>query len=187
MPRERKTTPGGNGQAVVAPPATIQAPDLPAEPLPEPSAAPATLTTETALAPVPATQPEATEANLVLKAREEMRSDMASRLAGMMANLRSGLQIELVEFHSALRDATLQAIAARLEAINLQLAKPVSPLLKPSIRATLKEMAGGLAGIFLQMLTSADPDGDLQGQTREARAISESAIQELVPNSDRLG
>jgi hypothetical protein len=181
VPKKKATT-ERNGQAQAAtaaePPVTEQR-DAPTEPASTPPA-----TQETVL--VPAAQSVGKETTLVLEAREEMRRDVASRLAGMMADLRCGLRDELVEFQSALRDATLRSIAARLEAINAQLAGKVCPLLKPSIRSTLKEMAGILSGVFLQMLVSGDPDGDAEARTREAKAMAEDAVKELAPNSSRL-
>jgi hypothetical protein len=176
---KKKATAEQNGQAQ----ATGTAP--PPDPHAEQADVPTTATNETAL--VPAAETEAKEMTLVLKERERMRRDVASRLAGMMADLRSGLQVELVEFQSALRDATLRSIAARLEAINSQLAGKVCPLLKPSVRATLKELTGILSGVFLQMLLTADPDGDVEARTREAKSMAEDAVKELVPNSSLLG
>lgn len=191
MPKKKATT-QQNGQTQAMATATEPSPDLSADPpmnerpdAPAEKASAPPATQETAL--VPASETEGKEATLVLKEREQMRRDVASRLAGMMADLRSGLQVELVEFQSALRDATLRSIASRLEAINSQLAGKVCPLLKPSIRSTLKEMAGILAGVFLQMLTTSDPEGELEARTREAREMAEAAVKELVPNSELLG
>jgi hypothetical protein len=192
VPKKKPTT-EQNGQTQATATATEPPPAPHAEQTPseqrdahaEQADSPTAATHETAL--VPASETEGKEATLVLKERERMRRDVASRLAGMMSDLRCGLQVELVEFHSALRDATLRSIASRLEAINSQVAQKVCPLLKPSIRSTLKELTGILAGVFLQMLVASDPDGDLEEKSSEARAMAEAAVKELVPNSERLG
>lgn len=133
------------------------------------------------------TKAETSTSLAVLEARSEMREEMGQRLSSMLASLRTGLRAEMAEASGDLRDATLDDLASRFEAINKALEPDkLSPFLKLSLRSRLRELTGVAVGIFVQMLKEEGRKEELEELTTEAKEMARAAVETFVPNMGKL-